>query len=92
LVDEELGGRHARWRVAALDAADAFLEQAQAFIELGERAEFDFDGLGPVAEGVEEFGLHVAGGFDHLVKACVDVGAEFGEVLFCGEAVLVGHA
>jgi len=42
------------WReFSAFDAADAFFEQAEAFVQLGERAELDFDGPGQVVEGAE---------------------------------------
>jgi hypothetical protein len=77
--------------LAALEAAYAFFEQAQAFVEGRDGAKLDFDRLSPIMEGPQNLGLHVAHLLDQSVTELVHLLAEFVQVLFSRGAGIFGH-
>ena len=85
--------------VTPFEAADAFFDQAQAFIDRRNGAKLDFDRASPVVESPKNLGLHVAQLLDELIanpviwpRISVIRSAELVNVLFGGRAGIFRHA
>lgn len=81
--------RRTRWQsnkrelvqfVPLLDGGDPFFQHAEAFFDMRQGAQTDFDGARPIVKSSEHLGLHVAHFLDKFVAEAVHVAAEFSDV------------